>query len=152
MPLVWKQKYLPSAFLSPTHFPLESPYSFLKLSAQILRSMIWISFLYRTIIVELLWSIAIILWSYNFIIPYRFFSVLSPVSHLYYKCFGQSPSPFVGRGFTPAAFFDSRRSLRREQAPALRCHYNTNRQRKQYLCRNLYIAGRRGRRPLQTLC
>jgi len=37
--------------------------------------------------------IAIILWSYTFIIPYIFFSVLSPVSPLYYKGFGQSPYP-----------------------------------------------------------
>ena len=54
------------------------------------------------------------------ILIYR--SALSQVSHLYYKRVGQSPYPFVGRGFTPAAFFDSRRSLRREQAPALRCN------------------------------
>ena len=50
---------------------------------------------------------------------YRY--VLLLVSPLYYKGTGQSPYPFVGRGFTPAAFFDSRRSLGREQAPALRC-------------------------------
>ena len=30
-------------------------------------------------------------------------------------------------------------SLRREQAPALRTNYNTNRQRKQVLCRNLIV-------------
>ena len=67
--------------------------------------------------------------------------VLSQVSHLYYSVacnagIGQSPYPFVGRGVTPAAFFDSRRSLRRDAsifrfaqcqvcfaniAPALRC-------------------------------
>ena len=33
---------------------------------------------------------------------YRF--ALSQASHLYYKRIGQSPYPFVGRGFTPAAF------------------------------------------------
>ena len=65
---------------------------------------------------------------------------------------GQSPCPFVGRGFTPAAFFDSRHSLRREPIckqmrprPTLRFHYNTNRQRKQYLCRNSFVGATIGR-------
>ena len=72
------------------------------------------------------------------------------------KGIGLSPYPFVGRGFTPAAFFDSRRSLRREPIckqmrprPTLRFHCNTNRQRKQYLCRNSFVADSRGRLSLQ---
>ena len=83
-------------------------------------------------------------------------STLSPVSLLYYKGTGLSPYPFVGRGFTPAAFFDSRHSLRREpickqMRPTLRDypHYNTNLQRKQVLCRNSFVADSRGRLSLR---
>ena len=104
------------------------------------------------------------------ILIYR--SVLSPVSPLYYSVasnagIGQSPYPFVGRGFTPAAFFDSRRSLRRDAsifrfakcqvcfaniAPTLRTNCNTNRQRIKYLSRNSFVADSRGRLSLQMLC
>ena len=56
------------------------------------------------------------------------------------------PIPLCRAGGTPAAFFDSRRSLRREPIckqmrprPTVSYHYNINRQRKQHLCRNLFV-------------
>ena len=62
------------------------------------------------------------------ILIYR--SVLSPVSPLYY-----SVASNVGIGQSPR--------------PTVYPHYNTNRQRKQYLCRNLIVADSRGRLSLR---
>ena len=57
------------------------------------------------------------------------------------------PIPLCRAGVYSRRLIGINLSSRREQAPALRDypHYNTNRQRKQVLCRNLCVTDRRGR-------
>ena len=61
---------------------------------------------------------------------------------MYYKGFGQSPYPFiVGRGgYSRRLIGLICRHGGSKPRPTLQSHYNTNRQRKQVLCRNFVTA------------
>ena len=93
-------------------------------------------------------------FEFNQILIYRY--VLSPVSPLYYSVacnagVGQSPYPFIGRGFYSRQLFRFKAFITAGASPrpTLRFHYNTNRQRKQVPCRNWFV-GAIHESPLQV--